>query len=564
MIPEPILNLAEICAQKQVLQIVLSPGSRCAPLTLSFVRHPSLTTRVISDERSAAYIAMGLALETKRPSVLICTSGTAALNYSPAVAEAFFQQIPLILLTSDRPPEWIEQQDGQTIYQDGLYGKHVKKSYQLPVSTEHQDAKWQTSRIINEAINLSCSYPKGPVHINVPLREPLYSSESGQLLYDKTLKIINLTSYNKTISLDSWNRLTSKWDENENKLILIGQSSFDPGLQKALNLFCQSQRIPVISEITSNLPGLNSAIQHGELLLRGVSKLKPDLLITAGQSIVSKRLKQFIRNHKPKEHWHIAPDSSAPDTFQCLTEVVPTEAGYFFSELHKKLEKPVNSHYYDQWHKQNTVVKSVVDEFLSTAKFSELTVVRDIIQRLPTQTNLILANSMPIRWANIIGLCDEQKEVKVYANRGTGGIDGSNSTAVGITLASSKTTILITGDMAFFYDRNAFWHHYKMPNLRIILLNNHGGVIFRLIEGPSDQPELQDYFETDQRLSAENTAKDFNFEYSCCTNQKSLDDHLKTFFNSSDKTKLLEIEISKTSTKETFTELQNLIAKAYE
>ena len=171
---QAVYNIAEICARHGITDVVLSPGSRSAPLTLAFARHPELTVRVVPDERAAAFIGLGIAQAQRRAVALVCTSGTAGLNYAPAVAEAFFQQIPLLIFTADRPPEWIDQLEGQTIRQHNLYGAHAKGAFEFPVETSHPDAKWHSARIINEAINLAQAAPAGPVQVNVPLREQFY------------------------------------------------------------------------------------------------------------------------------------------------------------------------------------------------------------------------------------------------------------------------------------------------------------------------------------------------------------------------------------------------------
>src|SRR5687767_1579772 len=168
---QPIYDIAEICYKKGLSNAVLCPGSRCAPLALAFIRHEKIKSKTFSDERSAGFIALGMAQQSHRPTLLLCTSGTAAYNFSPAVAEAYFNQTPLIVFTADRPSEWIAQHDGQTIYQGELFGKHVKKSFQLPQEYEHADSQWAINRIVNEAINLSMEQPRGPVHINAPFRE---------------------------------------------------------------------------------------------------------------------------------------------------------------------------------------------------------------------------------------------------------------------------------------------------------------------------------------------------------------------------------------------------------
>lgn len=179
---QPVYDIAEICAKKGITHAVISPGSRSAALTLAFVRHPSIKTFIIPDERSAGFIALGMAQQLRKPVVTICTSGTAVYNLGPAIAEAFFQQVPLVVLTADRPPEWVAQQDGQTIFQRNIFGAHVKQSYELPVSRQHPDEAWHVNRIINEAVNLSLDLPPGPVHINAPFREPFYPASSGEII----------------------------------------------------------------------------------------------------------------------------------------------------------------------------------------------------------------------------------------------------------------------------------------------------------------------------------------------------------------------------------------------
>lgn len=184
---QAIYDIAEICAQHGIQNAVLCPGSRCAPLTLAFANHAAITCRTLSDERSAGFIGLGLAQQTHTPSVLVCTSGSAAYNFAPSVAEAFFQQIPLVVFTADRPAEWIDQWDGQTIRQENIFGGHVKRAYNLP-SDSHPDSVWHINRVVNEAIALAQTFPAGPVHINVPLREPLYPQAGEKSNSAKRLK----------------------------------------------------------------------------------------------------------------------------------------------------------------------------------------------------------------------------------------------------------------------------------------------------------------------------------------------------------------------------------------
>ena len=518
MLLPSLINIAQICARLSVRQIVLSPGSRSAPLTLAFVRHPDIATKIISDERSAAFIGLGIARQLRQAVGLVCTSGSAAYNYAPAVAEAFFQQVPLILFTADRPPEWIDQLDGQTIRQRNLYGTHVKGSYELPVGQTEADIAY-AARIVSEAIHLSRAYPPGPVHLNVPIREPFYPTADEEIRFDEHIKVITAVRSHPTLSETAVRKLVGEWSRYEKKLIVGGQDQQDATLISALTGLSTAQQTPVVADVISNLHPVPAAVRHADVILaKPDDTLVPDLLITFGRSIISKNLKLFLRNHRPAAHWHVQPAGTAADTFSSLTQVIYTEPALFFSQLQPLLAEPsaAQSAYYQAWQQREAEARQQIDG-LFTVEFSqsagEFQALQTVLHHLPNAVNLHLANSMSVRYANLLGLSAQQHQLEVFANRGTSGIDGSSSTAVGSALASERLTVLLTGDMAFFYDRNAFWHNYLLPNLRIVLLNNHGGGIFRLIDGPRQQPELEEYFETRQALSARRTAEDHGMEY---------------------------------------------------
>jgi 2-succinyl-5-enolpyruvyl-6-hydroxy-3-cyclohexene-1-carboxylate synthase len=553
-IVQPIVNIAEICARRNVTQFVLSPGSRCAPLTLAFVRHPQIYTRSIPDERSAGFIALGIAAQSRQTVGLVCTSGTAVLNYAPAITEAYYQQLPLLILTADRPAEWIEQQDGQTIRQREVYGKHVKASFELPVAYSHPDAQWHTYRIINEAITITQTYPYGPVHINVPLREPLYPAADEQITFDKDVRVIQPFKEEKILSAEQWVQIREIWENYDRKLIVAGQYRYQAELVYTLKQIQAELEVPVVADIISNLHTLEEAIRFQDMFLMQkeealMQNLQPELLITYGNSVISKNLKLFLRKHKPQVHWHIQPAGIPADPFQSLTHVLPVEPLYFFKTLFEDLdyqqflhndEPETGTAYYSHWQKENGKAGKVWGSVFGP-EFSEFEAVSEIMDRLPDDSILHLANSMPVRYANFISLQPGQS-VEIFANRGTSGIDGSTGTALGAALATDKLVILLTGDMAFLYDRNSLWHNYLPKNLRIIVLNNHGGGIFRLLDGPAGQPELEEYFETRQRNKAELTAKDAGLEYDHCTTREDLYKHLSSFFDLSDKARLLEIE----------------------
>jgi 2-succinyl-5-enolpyruvyl-6-hydroxy-3-cyclohexene-1-carboxylate synthase len=551
---QPIVNIAEICARHHLKQVVLSPGSRCAPLTIAFVRHPQIQTRSISDERSAAFIALGMAQRIGETVGLVCTSGTAVLNYAPAVAEAFFQQIPLLIFTADRPAEWIAQQDGQTIYQRSIYGRHVKESYELPSDYTHPDAVWHTERIINEALQLTQIAPKGPVHVNVPIREPFYPTADETVVFDHQVRFIERLSEERVLSGTQWAELIQVWENSDKKLIVGGQYPYDLALLNALKPFPARFSTPIVGDLISNLHTLPDAIRHQDVFLSHLAPaepaaLQPDLLITYGQSVLSKHLKLFLRKYRPYQHWHIQADGPVADPFQTLTRIIPLEPLHFFRQLSchpdfqrlLQLEKmALNTDYYRRWQNQNRKAEHFLGQFFDQQPFNEFSAVNRVLQALPENSLLHLANSMPVRYANLLSLLSG-KNIEVYANRGTSGIDGSTSTAVGSALTTDLPVVLITGDVAFFYDRNALWNNHLPANLRIVLLNNHGGNIFRLLDGPSRQPELDDYFETKQTLNASNTAADAGMAYFSCENGKALEEMLPQFICVKDRGAILEI-----------------------
>ncbi|MEK6477196.1 2-succinyl-5-enolpyruvyl-6-hydroxy-3-cyclohexene-1-carboxylic-acid synthase [Catalinimonas sp. 4WD22] len=577
MILPSIIQAAQICAQLGVRHAVLSPGSRCAALSIAFVRHPQIKTYTLSDERSAAFVALGIARQLHEPVVLICTSGSAAYNYAPAVAEAFFQQISLLLLTADRPPEWIDQLDGQTIRQREIYGRHIKASFEFPIGQTQED-QWYASRMVSEAHNLCIAYPQGPVHINVPIREPFYPQRGEEIKFDQDVKVIRQIPANYSLPNAQASTLLEQWNAAEKKLIVCGQGAMEVDLIKVIEKISKEHQIPVIADVISNMHALSGAVKHADVLLAQkdedlLKQLQPDLLITFGLSVMSKNLKLFLRKYRPAQHWHIQPSGSAADTFQALTQVVHASPLAFFQNmLQQKGILSTQSDLVKVWQREEQKAANYINTLFEKEEPNqpgEFQAVKEVLHYLPDQSNLHLANSMAVRYANLVGLGEKQDGVEVFANRGTSGIDGSNSTAVGSALSSDRLTVLITGDLAFFYDRNAFWHNYKLPNLRVILLNNHAGGIFRMIDGPASQPELEEYFETRQTLEAENTTRDFGMQYQHIELKSEADMHelkelLPGFYQrSSAHTQLLEIVTDARVNTEIFKQYKKLIQQKY-
>lgn len=545
MILQPILDLASICAQKGVKNVILSPGSRCAPLTLAFARHPEIHCRTIADERSAAFVALGMAQQLQKPVILVCTSGSAVLNYGPAVAEAYFQQIPLVIITADRPVEWIDQWDGQTIRQSDSYGRHVKGSYSFPDEFSHKDKLWHAHRISNEAINLASAFPYGPVHLNIPLREPFYPEKDEQFVYNPKISLISEITNDYGISEEVKQQLTLSLEMFKKVLIVPGQQTPDSEIARLLTGLINEKKAVVVADVISNLQSESTVTFHDFFIGGSETEdiLAPDLIISFGKSIISKSLKILLRQGRA-DHWHIQPAGYAPDPYQQLSEHIHADPALFLQFLSENSDATDTS-FYEEWYRREETSKSKFPEVLKDADFGEFKALDTCLRHLPSPCKIHLANSMPVRYANYIGIRNEEQEV--ICNRGTSGIDGSNSTAVGCTFTTKEQVVLITGDMAFFYDRNAFWHNYTLPNLRIILLNNHAGGIFRMIKGPSSQPELEEYFETMQPLDASFLAAEHNFDYFQIAEAGGLEEVLETFFQQSVKPKILEITSSSPS-----------------
>ncbi len=615
---ETLAQLAALCAQKGMQQIIISPGSRSAPLTVAFNRQPDLTCRVVMDERAAAFIALGMAQQTGRPVGLVCTSGTAALNYAPAVTEAFYQKIPLLLFTADRPPEWIDQQDGQTIHQPHLYGDHCRAYFQLPVDYRHPDARWQATRTLSEAIEQAQWPTPGPVQINAPLREPLYPAP-GHHISVTPPRSIERISGEPTLTQENWDKLRAAWQQASKKLIIAGMQPPDPVLSAALVELQQDPTVAIIADITANLQPSGTRLYHADMILStkvaaALETLRPELVVSFGGPVVSKSLKLFLRKHHPQAHWHIQVDGQFIDTFQALTQVIAVQPRYFFETLlgqgppgppqggdfsarpsqrgdlsarpsqggdfsarpsqggdfsagfpqegEKTNIPPTGSGgpkptdtYFNTWLALEKEAHHRLAEFLADRpsnnfnNFNEFYAVQQVMRALPAGSRLQLGNSMPVRYANYIGLGGLGPDVgagvvRVNANRGTSGIDGSLSTTVGAALATDALTTLITGDLAFFYDRNGLWHQHVPPNLRIVILNNGGGGIFKLIDGPSNLPaaELEEYFFTPQPLTAKHTAADHNCAYFQAATAAELQRQLPEFFAPRPQAAILEIE----------------------
>lgn len=538
-------HLASICAKSGITQAILSPGSRCAPIALALIRHPLIHCRTIPDERSAAFIALGMAQQLNKPVILVCTSGSAALNYGPALAEAFYQQIPLLVLTADRPAEWIDQWDGQTIRQDNLYGRHVKGSFTFPDDAGIPDKLWHAKRLVKEALSLARCFPMGPVHINIPVREPFYPKADEQYGFDVTdlEPVLEIQPGNQILGTDADGKLRNQLKAFHRMLLIPGQQRPSPKISAALAEIIRNQQAVVVTDTISNL-AQEESVTHHDFFVDDPTRqeeMAPDLIISFGKSILSKALKQFLRKSQTA-HWHVQPEGTVPDPFKKLSQIIRLQPETFL-QFFLGAANPTDADFAQQWTQKNQAVRDKLPRYLGELEaFGELQALQQILPKLPPFGKVHLANSLAVRNVNFLGR--PLSNVEIISNRGTSGIDGSNSTAVGCTFTTKETVTLITGDMAFFYDRNAFWHQYQLANLRVLLFNNQGGGIFRMIDGPAALPELEEYFETRQKLSGAHLAEEMGFDYWSVEDLSSLQNCLDTFYQKSLKPKILEIKSS--------------------
>lgn len=521
-------SIIEICQQKGVQHIVISPGSRNAPLTIGFTNNPFFKCYSIADERCAAFFALGIAQQIQKPVAVVCTSGSAVLNYYPAVAEAFYSQIPLVVISADRPQNKIDIGDGQTIRQENVLGNHSLYNANL-----REDAATENDNHIQMALHVAVTQ-KGPVHINAPFEEPLYETVSELQVKPE---IVDFNTESKTFSLG--NSTIETWNKATKKLVLVGELFPNSVEQKYLDILANDPSVVVLTEKTSNLHHPTFIDQIDTLITpftdEDFKAFQPEILLTFGGMVVSKRIKAFLRKYKPTYHWHVD-ELRAYDTFGALTNHFETKINAFLSQLltENKIESSYKSNIATIWN--DRVVKH--QEYTAKIPFSDFKVFDFICQYLPKNSQLQVSNSSAIRY---LQLFDLDKSIQVFCNRGTSGIDGSTSTAIGAAFASDLPTILITGDISFLYDSNALWNNYIPKKFKIILLNNSGGGIFRILPGHQETETFNTYFETSHQLNASHLAKMYGFDYFEANDEASLQQQYVKFLNQNEKPSILEV-----------------------
>ncbi|MFM7661445.1 MAG: 2-succinyl-5-enolpyruvyl-6-hydroxy-3-cyclohexene-1-carboxylic-acid synthase [Bacteroidota bacterium] len=540
-----IQKIVSACEAFGISDVVICPGSRNAPLSIAFDNHSHFSTYVIHDERSAAYFALGMIDQLERPVAIVCTSGSAIQNISPAVSEAFYRHLPLVVISADRPKNWIDQGDGQTIRQSNVLKDHTMHVTELSDEINSDEYLWFSNRELNQAFSHTENKWKGPIHINVGLHEPLYDVQE-----------IEKPPFSKIEFVDFENRMSEeilsvlRKSLHEKVLVLCGQMNGNVELQSLLSDFAQNTNVAILVENTSNLS--DSRFVHCiDRTLNLISsdeseKFIPDLLITLGDAVVSKKIKTFLRKNKCKQHWKIGNTFPYMDTYQSVTHIFRMDSTSFFKQLLTNQGVINSNNYGSLWRQKDYLAKDNSIKFLESStlqesNFSDMLVFDHIFQFIPKNTVLHMANSSVVRYCQLF---DPIQGITYFGNRGTSGIDGSMSTAVGASVANySKLHVFLSGDISFFYDSNGLWNKYLGKNFRIILINNSGGGIFRIIPGSSNSPQRDAFFEATHETNAKGICESFNVNYQSTTCTSDLTKILSEFFieSENERPKLLEI-----------------------
>lgn len=541
-----------LCQAKGIDHIVISPGSRNAPLTNGFSHNPNMHCYSIVDERSAAFFAIGLAQQLQKPVAVVCTSGSALLNYYPAVAEAFYSDIPLVVISADRPVERIDIGDGQTIRQKNVFENHILYSAnlysELPTSVQDEAVKQKyfesqklNQREINLALNTAIEQ-NGPVHINVPFYEPLYDLVDEPIA---TPMEILPQQEPLQIQLEQLQHYADIWSKAKKKMVLVGVNQPNSVEQRFLEQLGKDESVLVFTETTSNLSqedfftridSIIAPIEQSHNKEELFSSLQPEILLTFGGMVVSKKIKAFLRKYQPKQHWHVD-KKKAYNTYFCLNKHFEVSPNAFFEKFFPLVE-PISSTYRSEWMEVKKLRQKLHEQYLEEIPYSDFKVFQEIFRKIPKRSVIHLSNSATVRYAQLFPM---DPTYKLYCNRGTSGIDGSTSTAVGAAVESADPTVLLTGELGFFYDSNGLWNNYIPPSFRIIVINNGGGGIFRILPGNKDTPEFDQFFETTHQLNAEPLCKMFGLDYSRASNQEEVKEQLDVFFSVGERPRLLEI-----------------------
>lgn len=513
---------------------VLSAGSRNVPFVHSVEEDPDFHCYSVVDERSAGYFALGLAQELNQPVVISCTSSTATCNYWPPVAEAFYQGVPIVVLTSDRNPEMLGQWEDQMIDQVGMYDRHVRKSVNLPIVCDRDDEIY-CQRLVNEALLELNHHGTGPVHINVPMKA-----------YNNSFNIKTLPEVTKIDRLcvdenqELWNQKLDKLKKANRILVTCGQNSYvSPELNKALTDFFKKYNSAVSVEHMSNIEleeGLNLSVcmDTRYVIPKKFKEFMPDIVISFGGNIFSGLKEQLRKFAGVFEHWLVQEDGRVVDLYKSITTVFECKPEYFFRYCVNRAEDGAKNdgNYYGALKKYADSV--IYPDF----PYSHVYAIKEVVERIPSGSILHLSINDSIRITNFFKL---NPGIKTYANIGTHGIDGCMSSFLGQAAVENKQSYLVIGDLAYFYDMNAMRLRHIKNNVHILLINNQGGSEFYFNQVWKD--EASDLHTTARHnTKAEGWVKENNFIYLSAHDKATLQEALKQFMRADlEKPVLLEV-----------------------
>lgn len=484
-----------------VSDVVISPGSRNSPLVMESLCYPEIKKHVLVDERSAAFFGLGITQRNNKPVALVCTSGSAVLNYSPAVVEAYYQKRPLLVISADRPSHLIDIGDNQTIRQAGALGNYTKKNLHLPEGNPSKQA-------VEDLFSLFCTSvhpPYGPIHLNVAFDEPLYEKSE---LKSYTFPEVAAPAAQQQSMLE----LEKSILKSKKPMILLGQLNPDEKLLAYLTEL-EKKGWVVLSESISNVFTTNTLACIDRFIHSFTEEEKevfaPDLLLTIGTNVVSKKVKKWLREVLLDNHFHLGASPYEPNTFFQLKEWYRSQPSQLLAQLN--FPPYEDNTFSNLWKEREARVKVIHHGLMKQLDFSDLWVYHQLVQLIPSNSVLQMGNSAVVRYQQLF---DEIKNVKTFSNRGTSGIDGSLSTAVGYATANPKDLVFcLIGDISFFYDSNGLFQQQLPNNLKVVIINNHGGNIFRIIPGPSKVQDFETFIETQHSFSAKGICETFNVSY---------------------------------------------------
>jgi 2-succinyl-5-enolpyruvyl-6-hydroxy-3-cyclohexene-1-carboxylate synthase len=490
-----------------IRKVVVSPGSRNAPFSIAFDEHPEIETFVVHDERSAGFIALGMAQELGETVALCCTSGSACLNYYPAISEAYYRSIPLLVLTADRPAAWINHGDGQTIVQRDVFKNHILGSLEFDEDLFNDTSIETQQKELAALLSVTKSAWKGPIHLNVGLNEPLYKIVEKTIDYGKKAPIVPPMK-----RIDARDMELIVQEINQSKvLVLAGQMEQNPKLQQELIKLASFPNVVVLVENTSN-------IQHERFIhcidrtLNGFDQsndaFKPEILITIGGAVVSKRIKAYLRTAGILKHYKIGAEFPEMDTYRCLSKTFPLTPADFFEQLNES-ELSANVHNFNgKWKAVDILAKDRSLDFMSEfSALTDLQVFQNVQDFLPENSILHLANSSVVRYAQLF---DPLPGVRY--------------------------------DISFLYDSNALWYEPFPRNFKMIVIQNYGGGIFKIIPGPADSKQREKYFEAKQVKSPASIAQAYGLQTKTISSLEELTEYLPLFFDPSCEMQVLEVQ----------------------